>query len=530
VKHERYDAFKKIKAETVETLSAEFPDKSADIKKAYEDLRYDTMRAQVLDEQRRVDGRDFKTVRPISIEVGFLPRTHGSALFTRGETQAIVTTTLGTASDEQKEDLLTGYTWKRFMLHYNFPPYSVGEVKFLRGPGRREIGHGNLAERALERMIPSKDEFPYTIRIVSEITESNGSSSMATVCGGSLALMDAGVPIKAPVAGVAMGLISDGQRYAVLTDILGDEDHLGDMDFKVCGTKKGVTAIQMDIKISGLSREIMSQALEQAREARLHVLDKMLQAIPAPRPDLSKYAPRITSIKIKPDQIRLVIGPGGKMIRAITEQTGATIDIEDDGTVHVASPDSAAVAKALEIIRGLTEEPEIGKVYKGVVKRVESYGAFIEIMPGTDGLCHISDFAWERVERTEDVMNLGDEVEVQVTDIDSDGRVRLSRKVLLPKPEGWEERRDHGGRRDGRGGRDRDRERGAGGRERSERRDRPDGDRTEHDGDEPQARERSEASEGGGERRGRRRRRRRGPRAERPEEAARSSSSEETPG
>src|SRR5690606_33392126 len=256
----------------------------------------------------------------------------------------------------------------------------------------------NLAERALERMIPSKEEFPYTIRIVSEITESNGSSSMASVCGGALALMDAGVPIKAPVAGVAMGLISDGQRHAVLTDILGDEDHLGDMDFKVCGTKKGVTAIQMDIKISGLSREIMSQALEQAREARLHVLDKMLQAIPAPRPDLSKYAPRITSIKVKPDQIRVIIGPGGKMIRAITEQTGAQIDIDDDGTVHVASADSAAVAKALDIIRGLTEEPEVGKTYKGTVRRVENYGAFLEIMPGTDGLCHISDFAWDRVD------------------------------------------------------------------------------------------------------------------------------------
>ncbi len=564
VKHERYGAFKKIKSETVEALSAEFPDKTGDIKQAYEDLRYDTMRLQVLEEKRRVDGRDFTTVRPINIEVGVLPRTHGSSLFTRGETQAIVTATLGTASDEQKEDLLTGFEWKRFMLHYNFPPYSVGEVKFLRGPGRREIGHGNLAERALERMIPSKEEFPYTIRIVSEITESNGSSSMASVCGGALSLMDAGVPIKAPVAGVAMGLISDGQRHAVLTDILGDEDHLGDMDFKVCGTKKGVTAIQMDIKISGLSREIMNQALEQAREARLHVLDKMLQALSAPRPDLSKYAPRITSIKVKPEMIRVIIGPGGKMIRAITEQTGASIDIDDDGTVHVASSDSAAVAKALDIIRGLTEEPEIGKTYKGIVKRVENYGAFLEIMPGTDGLCHISDFAWERVERTEDVMNLGDEIEVQVTDIDREGRVRLSRKVLFPKPEGWEERererRERMPRRDdrdrdrgGRGGRDRDRDRDRGrfgrdrdrDRDRGERRDRPEGERrdrpegerrdrpegerperrvegeqgegSDRDGDRP---ERGEMSEGGdgGERRGRRRRRRRGPRDDRPDD------------
>jgi polyribonucleotide nucleotidyltransferase len=437
VKHERYAHFKKVKKEVVAKLEAEFPEQIGDVKKAYEDLRYDIMRAQVLDESRRVDGRDFVTVRPIQIELGLLPRVHGSTLFTRGETQAICTATLGTASDEQKLDLLTGTEWNRFLLHYNFPPYSVGEVKMMRGPGRREIGHGNLAWRALMRVVPSKEQFPYTIRIVSEITESNGSSSMATVCGGTLAMMDAGVPIKAPVAGVAMGLISDGKRFAVLTDILGDEDHLGDMDFKVCGTKKGVTAIQMDIKISGLSREIMAKALQQAKEARLHILEKMLEALPAPRAELSKHAPRITSIKVKPDQIRLIIGPGGKMIRAITEQTGASIDIDDDGTVHVASPDSAAVAKALDLIRGLTEEPEIGKAYKGTVKRVENYGAFLEIMPGTDGLCHISDFAWERVEKTEDVMNLGDVIEVQVTDIDGEGRVRLSRMPIFPHPFGW---------------------------------------------------------------------------------------------
>ncbi|HJL16340.1 MAG TPA: polyribonucleotide nucleotidyltransferase, partial [Sandaracinaceae bacterium LLY-WYZ-13_1] len=453
-KHARYGRFDEIKKETVAALAEEFPEREGDIKDAFGQLKYDTMRGQVLDEKRRVDGRDFSTVRPINIEVGLLPRVHGSALFTRGETQSIVTTTLGTSSDEQKLDLLTGFEWKGFLLHYNFPPYSVGEVKFLRGPGRREIGHGNLAERALMRMVPDKEEFPYTIRIVSEITESNGSSSMATVCGGALAMMDAGVPLKAPVAGVAMGLISDGERHAVLTDILGDEDHLGDMDFKVCGSKDGITAIQMDIKISGLSKEIMTQALEQAKEARLHILDKMRQAIPAPREDLSKYAPRITSVKVKPDQIRLVIGPGGKMIRAIQEQTGAQIDIDDDGTVHVASPDSSSVEKALDIIRGLTEEPEIGKAYKGVVKRVEPYGAFLEIMPGTDGLCHISDFAWEHVEKTEDIMNLGDEIEVQVTDIDDQGRVRLSRKVLLEKPEGYEEREPRGRDRDrgGRGG------------------------------------------------------------------------------
>ncbi|MBZ0115724.1 MAG: polyribonucleotide nucleotidyltransferase, partial [Sandaracinaceae bacterium] len=467
-KGQRYGRFKEIKSSTVKQLAAEFPEQDKLIKQAYEDLRYDTMRLQVLEEKKRVDGRDLTTVRPIAIELGLLPRTHGSSLFTRGETQGIVTVTLGTTSDEQKEDLLAGVSWKRFLLHYNFPPYSVGEVKPMRGPGRREIGHGNLAERALEGMIPSKDEFPYTIRVVSEITESNGSSSMATVCGGALALMDAGVPIKAPVAGVAMGLISDGKRHAILTDILGDEDHLGDMDFKVCGTKKGVTAIQMDIKIAGLSREIMSQALSQAREARLHILDKMVQAIPAPRADLSKYAPRITTIKVKPDQVRLVIGPGGKMIKAIIEQTGVMIDVEDDGSIHVASSDSAAVEKALDIIRGLTEEAEIGKTYKGVVKRVEAYGAFLEIMPGTDGLCHISDFAWERVEKTEDIMRLGETIEVQVTDIDGEGRVRLSRKVLLPKPEGWEEaEKERRERRD---------------RERGERGDRPRGDRPDRGG------------------------------------------------
>ncbi|UJR81930.1 Polyribonucleotide nucleotidyltransferase [Sandaracinus amylolyticus] len=457
VKHQRYDLFKKVKKDVVAALLPELgAEKEKEIKEAYEDLKYVSMREQVLTDKRRVDGRDFTTVRPISIEMGLLPRVHGSTLFTRGETQGIVTTTLGTTSDEQRIDALEGNTWKRFLLHYNFPAYSVGEVKPMRGPGRREIGHGNLAERSLAKMVPGKEEFPYTIRIVSEITESNGSSSMATVCGGTLSLMDAGVPIKAPVAGVAMGLIAEGDRYAVLTDILGDEDHLGDMDFKVCGTKRGVTGIQMDIKISGLSRQIMEQALAQAKDARLHILDKMLEAMPAARPELSKYAPRITTIKVKPDQIRLVIGPGGKTIKGIVEATGAQVDIEDDGTVHVASADPKAAEKALEMIRGLTTEPEVGKTYKGIVKRVEPYGAFLEIMPGTDGLCHISDFAWERVEKTEDVMNLGDEIEVQVTDIDQTGRVRLSRKALLPKPEGWVERPAREPR-EGRGDRDRDR-------------------------------------------------------------------------
>ena len=498
VKQERYDLFKKVKKEVVGKLVPELgAEREKEIKEAFEDLKYTAMREQVLTDKRRVDGRDFTTVRPIAIEPGLLPRVHGSALFTRGETQAIVTATLGTTSDEQRIDALEGNTWKRFLLHYNFPAYSVGEVKPMRGPGRREIGHGNLAERSLAKMVPGKDEFPYTIRIVSEITESNGSSSMATVCGGTLALMDAGVPIKAPVAGVAMGLIMEGSRYAVLTDILGDEDHLGDMDFKVCGTRKGVTGIQMDIKISGLSREIMEQALAQAKDARMHILDKMVEALPASRPELSKYAPRITTIKVKPDQIRLVIGPGGKTIKGIVEATGAQVDIEDDGTVHVASADPKAAEKALEMIRGLTTEPEVGKIYKGIVKRVEPYGAFLEIMPGTDGLCHISDFAWERVEKTEDVMNLGDEIEVMVTDIDQTGRVRLSRKATLPKPEGYVERpareprgdrdrergdRDRGGRDRDRGGRDRDRggrDRDRGGRDRD--RDRPRDDRPRDD-------------------------------------------------
>ena len=464
-KHPRYGRFSEIKKEVTAELAGEFPDSEGDIKSAYEDLRYNTMRGQVLDEKRRVDGRDYKTVRPIAIEVALLPRVHGSTLFTRGETQSIVTATLGTRQDEQKIDGLIGEYWKPFLLHYNFPPYSVGETKFLRGPGRREIGHGTLAERALTKVLPSREDFPYTMRIVSEITESNGSSSMATVCGGSLAMMDAGVPIKAPVAGVAMGLIMEGEKYAVLTDILGDEDHLGDMDFKVCGTDKGITAIQMDIKIAGLKQEIMHEALDQAREGRLHILEKMNEVMATPRPELSKYAPRIETLKVKPDQIRVVIGPGGKMIKAITEQTGAKIDISDDGTVSIASPDGEALKKAIEIIESLTLEPEIGTKYKGIVRRVENYGAFLEIAPGKDGLLHITDMDWGFVEKVADVMDLGDEVEVMISDIDREGRIRLSRKALLEKPEGYveperKERREGGGR-----GRDGDRGRGRGGRD-----------------------------------------------------------------
>ena len=442
-KKARYDGYKVLKKKLGETLLAELgPEQYLAVEKLlgaeFEERKAHVVRTYVLEEGRRIDGRDTRTIRPIMCEAGLLPRVHGSALFQRGETQAIVTTTLGTSSDEQKIDGLMGETWKRFYLHYNFPPFSTGETKPMRGPGRREIGHGALAERALSRMIPPQEQFPYTIRIVSETLESNGSSSMAAVCGGCLSLMDAGVPIKSPVAGIAMGLIMEGDKYAVLSDILGDEDHLGDMDFKVCGTARGVTAIQMDIKIAGLSRAILQQALEQAREGRLHILGKMLETLPAVRPDLSKYAPRITTVKVKPDQIRLIIGPGGKTIKGIVDATGVAIDVEDDGTVNVASADSEAVKKALEIIRGLTAEPEVGVVYTGTVKRITDFGAFVEILPNTDGLLHISEMAHTRVERVEDVVKEGDTLEVKVLSVDRDGKIRLSRRELLPLPEGQE--------------------------------------------------------------------------------------------
>ena len=445
----RYDAYKAIKSSLAATLKKELGDavyaeQEKLIKECFEDRKYSVVREYVLGKRVRIDGRDMKTIRPIVCEVGIFPRTHGSALFQRGETQAAVTTTLGTASDEQKIDALTGERWKRFMLHYNFPPSSTGETKPIRGPGRREIGHGALAERAIVRMIPDEQRFPYTIRVVSEILESNGSSSMASVCGGTLSLMDAGVPIRAPVAGIAMGLISDGPltasgtRIAILSDILGDEDHLGDMDFKVCGTRKGITAIQMDIKISGLSRDVLAQALEQARDGRVFILDKMTATLPQAREDLSQWAPRITQIKVKPDQIRVIIGPGGKTIKGIIDQTGVAIDVDDDGTVNVASSDSDAVKRALDIIKGLTTEPEVGATYKGKVSRVVDFGAFIEIMPGTDGLLHVSEMAHERVERVTDVMKEGDVVEVKVLSMDRDGKIRLTRRELLPLPEGPE--------------------------------------------------------------------------------------------
>jgi polyribonucleotide nucleotidyltransferase len=472
-KKARYEGYATLKKKFAETFSAElgaekYLANEKLIKAEFEDRKATVVRTLVLEKGKRIDGRDTKTVRPIMCEAGLLPRVHGSALFQRGETQAIVTTTLGTSTDEQKIDGLMGETWKRFYLHYNFPPFSTGETKPMRGPGRREIGHGALAERALVRMIPPPDKFPYTIRIVSETLESNGSSSMAAVCGGCLSLMDAGVPIKSPVAGIAMGLIKEGDKYAILSDILGDEDHLGDMDFKVCGTARGVTAIQMDIKIAGLSRAILHEALNQAREGRLHILGKMLETLPGHRTEMSQYAPRITTFKVKPDQIRLIIGPGGKTIKGIVDQTGVAIDVEDDGTVNVASSDPEAVKKALDIIRGLTAEAEIGATYKGAVKRITDFGAFVEVLPNTDGLLHISEIAHTRVERVEDVLKEGDVIEVKVLSVDREGKIRLSRRELLPLPEGEEgeraaERmaaaRDGGGgppRRDGGGG-DRDR-------------------------------------------------------------------------
>ncbi|HVW26445.1 MAG TPA: polyribonucleotide nucleotidyltransferase, partial [Polyangiaceae bacterium] len=456
-KHARYDAYSALKKKLSETLSSELGAERYEtlaklIKEEFEERKAHVVRNMVLDTGRRIDARDTRTIRPISCEVGLLPRVHGSGLFQRGETQAIVTTTLGTATDEQKIDALIGESWKRFMLHYNFPPFSTGETKPLRGPGRREIGHGALAERALRRMIPPHESFPYTIRIVGEILESNGSSSMATVCGGTLSLMDCGVPLRRPVAGIAMGLIQEGQRIAILSDILGDEDHLGDMDFKVCGTERGVTAIQMDIKIQGLDRAILERALEQAKEGRLHILGKMLETLPAARPELSQFAPRITTIKVRPDQIRIIIGSGGKTIKGITEQTGCTINVEDDGTVAVASEDAAAVKRAIEIIHSLVEEPEVGKVYKGTVRRIVDFGAFVEIIPGTEALLHVSEIAHTRTERVEDVLKEGDEIEVKVLSVERDGKIRLSRRALLPMPEGMEPRPEGSGGGGGGGG------------------------------------------------------------------------------
>jgi polyribonucleotide nucleotidyltransferase len=435
-KLERYKRIAEVKSEVVPLALAEFPDKQKDIKGAFEELKRNVFRGLVIQKERRIDGRGLKDVRPITCETGVLPRTHGSALFTRGETQALVVTTLGTTSDEQRVDALIGEHFKKFMLHYNFPPFSVGEVKFLRGPGRREIGHGNLAERALVPVLPAEDGFPYTIRIVAEILESNGSTSMATVCGGSLSLMDAGVPVAAPVAGIAMGLIKEGEHVRVLSDILGDEDHLGDMDFKVAGTADGVTSLQMDIKISGVNREVMHQALHQAKEGRLYILGIMNATLPAARTSVSGHAPRIITLRVRPEKIREIIGPGGKVIRGIIEATGVKMDVEDDGTVTIASIDAAASQKAVEMVQRIAAEAEIGKIYKGTVRKIVEFGAFVEILPGTDGLVHISQLAPERVRKVSDVLKEGDEVMVKVLEIDKQGKIRLSRKEALEETGG----------------------------------------------------------------------------------------------
>jgi polyribonucleotide nucleotidyltransferase len=398
-----------------------------------ENVEREIVRNSILKEKKRSDGRGLQDVRPISIELNVLPRTHGSALFTRGETQSFAITSLGTVSDEQRFDDIEGEGTKNFMLHYNFPPFSVGEVGSFGGPGRREIGHGNLAERAIAPVMPMKEEFPYTVRVVSEITESNGSSSMASVCSGTLSLLCAGVPLKDSVAGVAMGLVYEDGNYAILTDILGSEDHLGDMDFKVAGTRRGITALQMDIKISGISKDLMKQALEQAREGRLFILDKMAEVINAPAQNISAYAPKIMTINVETDKIGLIIGPGGKTVRSIIEKSGAEVNIDDNGTITLSSKDEGAVKKAYDMICTMTEEVEVGKTYEGRVKRIMDFGAFIEILPGKEGLCHISQLDHKRVNKVTDVLKVGDTVTVKVRDIDAQGRINLSRKEVLPR-------------------------------------------------------------------------------------------------
>jgi polyribonucleotide nucleotidyltransferase len=437
-KHTRIEAVELVKKQAIEQLLVEFPDNSKDVKALVEDTEYHALRSQVLDTGKRVDGRGTKDVRPITIDAPILPRAHGSALFTRGQTQALVAVTLGTANDVQRLDSIddAGETTKSFMLHYNFPPFSTGEVRPMRGTSRREIGHGNLAERALQGVLPAFEEFPYTIRIVSDILESNGSSSMASVCGGSLALFDAGVPLRSAVAGVAMGLIKEGSKYAILTDILGTEDHLGDMDFKVAGTEQGITSIQMDIKVEGLDLQIVKEAMAQAREGRLHILGEMSKALAEPRADLSPYAPRIVTMTINPEKIGDLIGPKGKTIRGIQEETGAEITVDDTGLVTIAAVGGEAMERARQMIQALTAEPVIGEIYEGNVKSTTAFGAFVEIMPGTEGLVHISELKHGRTEKTEDVVKKGDRVKVKLLDRDERGRLRLSMKALTPKPEG----------------------------------------------------------------------------------------------
>ena len=442
-KIERRNRIDQIFQEVQERFVAEDGTNRSLVKRAFEAAEREIVRSGVFKEGRRVDGRGLTDIRPISCEVGLLPRTHGSALFRRGETQVLAVTTFGTSEDEQKvESLLEGEIYKHFMLHYNFPPYCVGEVAPLRAPSRREIGHGALAERALVPVLPSKDEFPYTIRVVSEVLESNGSSSMATVCGGCLSLMDAGVPIKASVAGIAMGLMMEGDQVAILTDIIGDEDHHGDMDFKIAGTREGVTAMQMDVKVPGVSKEVMERALEQAREARLFVLEVMNKTLDKPRSELSKHAPRIVTIQINPDRIKDVIGPLGKNIRSIIEKTGVRIDIEDNGIVKIASPNAQAIEEAIALVKQSAAEAKLGEVYIGIVKRITDFGAFVEILPGVEGLVHISQLAEGRVRRVSDVVKVGDEIKVKVIEIDREGRIRLSRKAILQEERAERRRRE----------------------------------------------------------------------------------------
>ena len=434
-KLERHKALKEIRKTLIADLEEEYPESEKNIKKILHDIEKNEIRSMVLDDNIRLDGRGLKDIRPISCEVGLLPRAHGSALFTRGQTQALGVVTLGTKSDEQIIDAIEGESRKKYLLHYNFPPFCTGEAKPIRGVSRREIGHGNLAERALEPVLPANGEFPYTIRIVSEVLESNGSSSMATVCAGSLSLMDSGVPVRETVAGIAMGLIKEDEKIAILSDILGDEDHLGDMDFKVAGTSKGITAVQMDIKIDGISQEIMAEALQQAKEGRAHILGIMEELIDAPRPEISEWAPRIVEWNIPVSKIGTVIGPGGKMIRSIIEQTGVDINIDDDGKVTVASPDVKAAESACDIIKSLLEEPESGKAYKGIVKRVKDFGCFVEFMPGKEGMVHISELELNRTNKVTDVVKEGDEIDVIVKNVGHDGKISLSRKAFLLQQE-----------------------------------------------------------------------------------------------
>jgi polyribonucleotide nucleotidyltransferase len=457
-KDKRQSELDLIRSEALEALEERFPESQLDISDALVALERDDIRRKVIDRSERIDGRAVDEVRPITCEVGVLPRTHGSALFTRGQTQSLAVTTLGTAIDEQRVDDLEGESSKSYMLHYNFPPFSVGEIRPLRSPARREIGHGALAERAIQAVIPQSDVFPYTIRVVSDILESNGSSSMATVCSGALSLMDAGVPVKGAVSGVAMGLVKEGDRYVILTDILGVEDHHGDMDFKVAGTRHGVTAIQMDLKIPGIPIGMIREIVSRSADARSRIQDVMEATLAVPREEISSYAPRIVAIRVDKEKIREIIGPGGKTIRGIIDATGAVIDIDDDGEVKIASPDGQALERALEMINALVEEPEVGKVYNGTVKRIVDFGAFVEILPGKDGLLHISEIEHRRIHSVQDVLKEGDEIQVKVIGAERDGKIRLSRKALLERPEGETEDREWGDRppRD-RGPRDRDR-------------------------------------------------------------------------